>query len=257
MPDARPKIVVFPGDGADPQRLQSRLESSFDVSVRHATSPADGSPQGTVPPGGDRPAAANGGAGLTGPAAQPATPPVPGTPSGAGGPWATALLNAIGEGVCLSRLSGEVLWSNELFNALDDGTRRLANAAAQETAQEILDYRRLGLPEKPGTRGSSQRLELASADGSRYFEMYVSVVEAAFEGKAPETLISAVLRDVTSANRVRLRMDAIDRAGAELFAMDADAVRKLNAAAPESSRRQNRSILPRPAPLRPLRHPPA
>lgn len=167
---------------------------------------------------------------MTGPAAQPATPPVPGTPSGAGGPWATALLNAIGEGVCLSRLSGEVLWSNELFNALDDGTRRLANAAAQETAQEILDYRRLGLPEKPGTRGSSQRLELASADGSRYFEMYVSVVEAAFEGKAPETLISAVLRDVTSANRVRLRMDAIDRAGAELFAMDADAVRKLNAA---------------------------
>jgi CheY-like chemotaxis protein len=228
MPDQRPKIVVFPGDGADPQRLQSRLESSFDVSVRHASTPADAS--NPAAPDGDRPAAAAGGAGLTGPAAQPTTPPVPGSPAGAGGPWATALLNAIGEGVCLSRLSGEILWSNELFNALDDGTRRLANAAAQETAQEILEYRRLGLPEKPGTRGSSQRLELASADGSRYFEMYVSVVAAAFEAKAPETLVSAVLRDVTSANRVRLRMDAIDRAGAELFAMDADAVRKLNAA---------------------------
>lgn len=167
---------------------------------------------------------------MTGPAAQPVPLPVSGQSPDAGGPWATALLNAIGEGVCLSRLSGEVLWSNELFNALDEGTRGLANAAAQETAQEIIEYRRLGLPEKTGGRGSSQRLELASADGSRYFEMYVSVVAAAFEGKAPETLVSSVLRDVTSANRVRLRMDAIDRAGAELFAMDADAVRKLNAA---------------------------
>ncbi|HEX8876797.1 MAG TPA: response regulator, partial [Phycisphaerales bacterium] len=192
----------------------------------HAATPAQPPQSGDA----DRPAPPRGGDGLIGPLAQPTPSPVPGSAPGVGGPWATALLNAIGEGVCLSRLTGELLWSNELFNTLDPATRALANSAAQETAHEIIEYRRLGLPEKTGTRGTSQRLELASADGSRYFEMYVSVVEAAFEAKPPETLVSSVLRDVTSANRVRLRMDAIDRAGAELFAMDADAVRKLNAA---------------------------
>lgn len=140
---------------------------------------------------------------------------------------AVSLLNAIGEGVALLRADGTVVWANELFRQYDPRTREALRLSSAEAAEELLEQRRLGSREP----GRSQRLEMVSADGSRYLEVFVSLVDEAAGGRGTgEGLISTVVRDVTSTNRVRLRMDAIDRAGAELFTLDADAVRKLNAA---------------------------
>ncbi|MBS0189384.1 MAG: response regulator [Planctomycetes bacterium] len=159
-------------------------------------------------------------------------------PSG-GADWSVSLLNSIGEGVALFRFDGPRLWANELFLGYDPRTSELLAIAAKETGAELVEHQRLGLspaasPTKPG---AGQKLELTSADGSRYFEVLVSLVAPNFPGlpvqaagAEAEPLIALVVRDVTTANRVRLRMDAIDRAGAELFTLDADAVRKLNAA---------------------------
>ena len=157
--------------------------------------------------------------------------------------WSVSLLNAIGEGVSLFSRSGERLWANDLFQGYDPRTADLLNVAAREVGSELIEHQKLGLAAglaadgvKPETE-PSQRLELTSADGSRYYEVLVSLVAPNFPGlpiptpgAEQEQLVALVIRDVTAANRVRLRMDAIDRAGAELFTLDADAVRKLNAA---------------------------
>lgn len=224
MPDDRPKLVVFSGGGADASRLKERLSPSFEVSLgpvdRHT---------------GDQP-------GLQ-PGLQGVRPLVAGEKgeiahTKAEAPaWSLSLLNAIGEGVGLFRASGERLWANDLFQGYDPRTRQLLEVAVKEVGTEMLDHQRLGIVPADGPRGTSQRLELASADGSRYYEVFVSLVAPNAAGSTSPTssaeneqLISLVIRDVTAANRVRLRMDAIDRAGAELFTLDADAVRKLNAA---------------------------
>lgn len=150
--------------------------------------------------------------------------------------WSVSLLNAIGEGVALFARSGERLWANELYLGYEPRTAELLEVAAREVGSELIEHQKLGLGAKAAGE-PSQRLELTSADGLRYFEVLVSLVAPNFPGlpepvpgAEQERLVALVIRDVTAANRVRLRMDAIDRAGAELFTLDADAVRKLNAA---------------------------
>ncbi|MBX3388960.1 MAG: response regulator [Phycisphaeraceae bacterium] len=156
--------------------------------------------------------------------------------------WSLSLLNAIGEGVALYQKSGERVWANELYLANDERTTELLDVAAKEVGTELIEHQRLGLAlaksnKSKHTADPSQKLELTSADGARYYEVLISLVAPDFPGlpkpapgTEPEQLVAVVVRDVTSTNRVRLRMDAIDRAGAELFTLDADAVRKLNAA---------------------------
>ncbi|MGH7243977.1 MAG: response regulator [Phycisphaerales bacterium] len=223
MPDDRPKLVVFSGVAADASRLKDRLQGSFEVTVgpvEHALGEGE-KPQGVRP--------------LVAGERQDKT-----TLGTAQGPaWSVSLLNAIGEGVALFARSGERLWANDLFNGYDPRTAELLNLAAKEVGTELIEHQKLGLSVggvKPDAE-PSQRLELTSADGLRYFEVLVSLVAPNFPGlpvptpgAEQEQLVALVIRDVTAANRVRLRMDAIDRAGAELFTLDADAVRKLNAA---------------------------
>jgi CheY-like chemotaxis protein len=226
MPDDRPKLVVFSGEGADASRLKDRLQGSFEVTVGPVEHPVGEGDQGVRPlVAGERQDKPSNGATL-GPTQGPA--------------WSVSLLNAIGEGVALFSRSGERLWANELFYGYDTRTAELLNVAAKEVGAELIEHLKLGLAALGASKSStepSQRLELTSADGSRYYEVLVSLVAPNFPGlpvptpgAEQEQLVALVIRDVTAANRVRLRMDAIDRAGAELFTLDADAVRKLNAA---------------------------
>ncbi len=225
MPDDRPKLVVFSGGGADAARLKNRLGHAFDVTL--------GPVQNTGSQG-VRPLVAD----------DHQAPQTHATDPGAALAWPISLLNAIGEGVALYRVGsggsggsgggggGERVWANDLFLGYDQRTRELLEVAAREVGGEMVEHRRLGLAEAPGPRSAGQRLELSSGDGLRYYDVFLSLVEAEQPSPAApgDTLVSVVVRDVTAANRVRLRMDAIDRAGAELFTLDADAVRKLNAA---------------------------
>lgn len=231
MPDVRPKIVVFSGEGADASRLKDRLGEVFDVTLGPVERRIGSGDQGVRPlVAGERQDKPSNGATLG---------------STEGPAWSVSLLNSIGEGVALYTRAGERLWANELFIGYDARTAELLNVAAREIGSELIEHANLGLSAPGGATGNparsgaepSQRIELTSADGSRYFEVLVSLVVQNFPGAAGPTagadqdqLVALVIRDVTAANRVRLRMDAIDRAGAELFTLDADAVRKLNAA---------------------------
>jgi CheY-like chemotaxis protein len=172
---------------------------------------------------------------------------------------AVALLATVGEGLCLATVEGTVLWSNERFRALDEQTRariasvcrlagqRFIEGAAAAAAPAVASASG-GAPAADGVTpadraaGPSQpvrshRFDVASPDESRYYEVVVSPVfvpPSSGDPTAPRPpaaridRVAAVVWDVTSARRTQQKMDAIDRAGAELVRLDAEQIRKMH-----------------------------
>jgi two-component system, sensor histidine kinase SagS len=147
----------------------------------------------------------------------------------------TVLLNALGEGVCLADNDGRIVWSNLRFSAYDDQTRaRIGAVCRQALAIRAPD---------PGSSLTStaavRRFEVASADGTRFYEVVVSAVASSeLPGSVPEPAATqasanrkhaaAVVWEITQARRRQQRQAAIDRAGEELVRLDAEAIRKMH-----------------------------
>jgi CheY-like chemotaxis protein/GAF domain-containing protein len=217
MPESRPKLLVVGGPGVSAAAVAEALGRMFQVV--------------TTPPDADL-GAAIGGVELVLAGVEQlhfrADPTPASKPAGEG--WASYLLNAIGEGVCLSRASGEVLWANDFFRMLDEQSRERIAAIATEHAEFLAEQRRFG---EPFEGAPARRSETTSADGSRFFEVQVSPVLARFPGDTKTTgpigdYVAVVVRDVSGAKRARQRIDAIEQAGAELMKFEADLVRRAN-----------------------------
>ena len=143
-------------------------------------------------------------------------------------PLSQVLLDLIGEGVCLAEGDGRVLWANRFFESLPEDIR----------ARHGRGERRVGrVASGPSDRGrgltgralASCKFELVSDQTGRVFEIFISPVIAAGTGAGSRVERLAILvRDVTAASRIRVKMDAISRAGSELVRIEADAIRKMN-----------------------------
>lgn len=159
------------------------------------------------------------------------------------GRQSSALLNAIGEGVCLVSGSGRVLWSNVMYREFPIKVRQRIERACAHAA----GYYSRRLSEEHAPQGTSRRLrprkyKIDMARTQRFFEVLVSPVatrlgEWVGGGREPgqgvpirDVLVAAVVRDVTSSIRMERKIDAIDRAGRELAYIDTESVRKLHAA---------------------------
>lgn len=137
-----------------------------------------------------------------------------------------AVLKALGEGVCIVNPEGEVLWSNEYFELLDESVRRRVKALCLQAADAIPgsmhDTSRSG-----GAMVTKHRVE--TDESVRSFDVYITGI-ARVEGEEIQTgRVAAIVRDVTIAQRTQKKMDAIDRAGFELVRMDVDQIREMNA----------------------------
>ncbi len=151
-----------------------------------------------------------------------------------------AVLNALGEGVCLADSEGQILWSNIDFSQYTPQTQARISAVCRQAAKAAANA---ALPlaegESPaGATGASsgssggrdirRRFDIAGDGDIRFFEVLVSPVES--ESAAGGVLagrVVAVVRDVTALRRTQQKMAAIDRAGSELVRIDAEVVRKL------------------------------
>ncbi|HZW06661.1 MAG TPA: GAF domain-containing protein, partial [Phycisphaerales bacterium] len=162
------------------------------------------------------------------------------------------LLNALGEGVCLTDVDGRIIWSNDRFSTYDEPTRQRIAAACRQAARQLAD---------PGARGGTgtgvvaggRRFDV-SGDGAtggesgaggagRILEVAVSPVGEFIDpgtltttsaptspstpSPTPRTMV-AVVWDVTAARRTQLKAAAIDRAGDELVRLDAELVRTMH-----------------------------
>ena len=133
---------------------------------------------------------------------------------------AVAVLSAIGEGVCLSTLDGQILWMNERFKGFDDQVKARISAVCRQAATGFADR---VLDQEAQSYAMTSKYDVATPDEKRFYEVVVSPVKS--EMGEPGR-VAAVVWDVTASRRVQQKMDAIDRAGAELVRLDAEAVRK-------------------------------
>lgn len=201
MPSGRPKLLIQGGLSSLPEGAAEVLREAFDlVEPGEESGGADlvlalGASSEAV----DR---AGNGDGL----------------SGAGGEPPTALLDAIGESICLAEGTGEAVWSNARFRALDaeiaDKVREVTIEAARFFASSA----------GRGGGRSQCRFDLEHSNGSAFYEVDV----------APATgqpgRLAVTVRNVTKRVLVERKMNAIDRAGAALVGLEAEAIRTRNAA---------------------------
>jgi len=132
-----------------------------------------------------------------------------------------ALLASVGEGICVVDADGEVTWANDRFMDLDEATRERCRECCNEAAGSF----------DVAAAGVVGRKFSIEGGGDRHYELIVSPVYArAGEDVGGVTRVIAVLWDITGSQRARQKIDAIDRAGAELVRLDAETVKNLNAA---------------------------
>ena len=214
MATARPRLLLVKGPHVAHADLAQLLAGHFEVMVVD-----DGSQAGT----------GLGPKGLSGAAAQgyqvilcdtlTLTQALAGLPDGE----ASAALTAISEGVCLCSLDGSLVWANERFKSYDDQTRARIVAVCRRAAQQYEEQ--LLQQEAAGFSFGSQKFEVASPDESRFYEVVVSPARGS-SGEINSGRVAAVVWDVTHSRRMQQKMDAIDRAGAELVRLDAESIRK-------------------------------
>lgn len=142
---------------------------------------------------------------------------------------AAAALSSIGEGVCICTFDGVLVWANDRFKTFDDQTRARMTAVCRRASVQFEEQ--MLAQEAAGFSFGSQKYEVATPDESRFYEVVVAPVRPVNDAMvmmavAPIDRVAAVVWDVTHSRRVQQKMDAIDRAGAELVRLDAESVRK-------------------------------
>lgn len=137
------------------------------------------------------------------------------------GQQAGVLLNALGEGVCLADLDGQILWGNPRFLGYDPQTRARIGAVCRQAARAMTEG-----AIADGQRDHARRYEVASSDESLFYEVMVSPVVDQPGGRPRN--VAAVVWDATASRRTQRKMTAIETAGAELVKLDADLIRKMH-----------------------------
>lgn len=142
-------------------------------------------------------------------------------------PWAAALLDLIADGAALVSPSGQALWSNASFAALDAATRDRISDLCRDGAKVL---------GAPGAGSAIQRrvhrVDVQSADLSRSYEVTVTAAPdrraGTREGAASAGHLAVVVRDATERHRYKQKLEAIERAGSELMRLDAETIRRMN-----------------------------
>ncbi|MEC9374125.1 MAG: response regulator [Planctomycetota bacterium] len=145
----------------------------------------------------------------------------------------TALLDAIGEGVALCDAAGAPLWTSSSFSTFEPAFRKRVFSCCAEAARDLAGWVKAKEEARP-----SRKYDVATDDGERFFEVVVTPVASSGASQQPDDngedpagrKMLAVLWDVTAARTTQHKIDAIDRAGAELVQIEAETVRRLNAA---------------------------
>ncbi len=128
---------------------------------------------------------------------------------------AGALLDAIGEGVCLADTQGRAIWCNNWFAQLSRSVRADLSLFCREASR----WFKTNSPDRP------RRFELSEPGGERIFDIEMSPVP---EDKGVEARMALVVRDVTQARRHRQKLEALERAGTELIKLEREQLREMN-----------------------------
>lgn len=134
-----------------------------------------------------------------------------------------AVLKALGEGICIVDPQGEVSWSNDYFNGLDDTTRLEVKSLCIQAADSVSSLHH----DAHGALVTKH--EVSSGDGLHVYDIYITGIAERDEEGMHAGRIAAIVRDVTIAKHAQKKMNALDRAGFELVRLDVKEIKEMNA----------------------------
>ncbi len=205
MSQPKPKLLIVGGPGVPAEELSRCLGEDFDVVVEPPAAAAerlhDESIRAVVAGAGEFPELAS---------SHPAT----------------LLLNAIGEGACLVDPGGREIWANDRFSSLPPATLERVRACYPQASAAIASSQRALAGQPPPTC----KFDLSDPREQVAHEVFILPVAGGDARNDGARHLAVVVRDVSTERRFAQRMSAIDRAGAELVGLEAEAVRRDNSA---------------------------
>jgi len=159
----------------------------------------------------------------------------PGLDVSGGDREANLVLEALGQGVCVCDANGSILWANKVFRGfgpqLQERVQRICKTASTALAASLASpspASRLS-PSAPPRR---RRYRIGLKKARKWFEVAVSPLPTTSEPAAPgpQARFVALVRDVTLAEEMRRKVEAIDRAGGELVKLDTETIEKMHIA---------------------------
>jgi two-component system, sensor histidine kinase SagS len=132
---------------------------------------------------------------------------------------AAAVLDHIGEGVCIVGPQGNLLWANKRLREFSGGVL--------DSIRDICARAYADMVHAAGPSAQYARRFSLMPDGQTYYEVICSPVRDR-QGRLRQ--VAAVVVDATSQRRQQLRLNAIDRAGRELVRIDYQTISHRNAA---------------------------
>jgi len=126
-----------------------------------------------------------------------------------------AVLDTIGQGVCLMDLQGQVLWSNAKLNQMPEEVIRRIQTQRVDS----------GDPRDGHSQPNRSRSFSLVTDADQYFEARITPIP----DPHGVTRLVVSISDVTRARQLQKKMDAIDNAGRELVRVDTDQLEKMHA----------------------------
>lgn len=133
---------------------------------------------------------------------------------------ASAALEMLGQGVCITDECGELLYANAMMRAYPP---ELIRQVCQSCQRALLAIQKAPANETGGTPHPTHRFPLA-ADNDQYFEITATPLP---DSHQRHSQIVAVVWDVTRARRLQKRVDAIDLAGRELVEIGTETASRL------------------------------
>lgn len=132
-----------------------------------------------------------------------------------------ALLNTMGQGVCIIDTTGRLLWQNSSMGGISSQVIEQIRSHCQRA---MTQFRASDLG-PPGSPGRIRRFN--ASDEGRFYELTISPLTDSHEA-ARINQVAVVVWDVSASRRLQQKLDAIDQAGQELVRLEAESLAKLN-----------------------------
>jgi len=132
---------------------------------------------------------------------------------------ATAILNTIGEGVCIVDADGTILWCN---SKLAEFGETMQNSAAQK-ARAAYQYF-ISCLDSSDKRLRPRKYSAIHERTNRYFEMIATPM---LDTQGKLTHVAMVVWEATASRTLQQRIDAIDKAGREIVRLETESFTRL------------------------------
>jgi two-component system, sensor histidine kinase SagS len=135
---------------------------------------------------------------------------------------AVAILNTIGEGVCITDADGTVMWANQKMEGFDEGVKGCISDRSRQAFEYFQEQKGMVSQHRDPAGGLRPRKYSFSPPGSnRYFEMITTPM---INPAGVLTQVATVVWEATAGRLLQERINAIDKAGGELVRLEAESI---------------------------------